>query len=504
MTSIPLAERLRPETLNELAGQEHLTGPGSILRTAIEKGKVPSMILWGPPGTGKTTMANIIAHTLQVPFYTLSAISSGVKDVREVIEQAKKQDSAILFIDEIHRFNKGQQDALLGAVEKGTITLIGATTENPSFEVNSALLSRCQVYVLKPLSETELIRLLQQALEKDELLRQKNIGLKETDALINISGGDARKLLNLLELVADTLGKEASITNDKVMEIAQQRIALYDKGGEQHYDIISAFIKSIRGSDPNAAVYWLARMIEGGEDVKFIARRLVILASEDIGNAQPTALVVANEVFRAVETIGLPECQFTLAQGTVYMALAPKDRSAGDAYFTALDDVRQHGNLSIPLNLRNAPTKLMKELGYGKGYEMYTTDDLLPEATENFTVELSGPSNATISRALATGTIVDNDLPALSIADATATEIYAKAYNSSTEAVELFEFTKAMETLKRTITPDSTLVLTTNGALMGYLKSPDPAKPEAAGNPLDAMNLLKGIPGLPPLIDAKP
>ena len=271
----PLAERLRPVRIDELAGQDHLTGTGSILRTAIEKGKVPSMILWGPPGTGKTTIANIIAHTLQVPFYTLSAISSGVKEVREVIEEAKSKQKAILFIDEIHRFNKGQQDALLGAVEKGIVTLIGATTENPSFEVNSALLSRCQVYVLKPLEEKHLVRLLQHAIEKDELLSRKKITLKETTALISLSGGDARKLLNLLEIVADNLGEAIVITDNLVMDIAQKKIALYDKKGEQHYDIISAFIKSIRGSDPNATVYWLARMIEGGEDIKFIARRMV-------------------------------------------------------------------------------------------------------------------------------------------------------------------------------------------------------------------------------------
>ena len=289
MSIAPLAERMRPNNLDELVGQQHLTGHGSILRAAIEQGKLPSMILWGPPGVGKTTIANIIAHTLNVPFYTLSAISSGVKDVREVIEDAKTKPGAILFIDEIHRFNKGQQDALLGAVEKGIITLIGATTENPSFEVNSALLSRCQVYILKPLDEAELVALLHHAIATDEILKTKKIELKETSALINISGGDARKLFNLLELVTEALGNNIIITDQAVMEIAQQRIAIYDKSGEQHYDIISAFIKSIRGSDPNAAVYWLARMIEGGEDVKFIARRLLILASEDIGNANPNA-----------------------------------------------------------------------------------------------------------------------------------------------------------------------------------------------------------------------
>ena len=310
----PLAERLRPTTLDELVGQQHLTGKGSILRTAIEHGKIPSMILWGPPGVGKTTIANIIAQTLQVPFYTLSAISSGVKEVREVIELAKKQSNVIFFIDEIHRFNKGQQDALLGAVEKGIITLIGATTENPSFEVNSALLSRTQVYILKALDDKDLVALLQHAIKNDEVLKTKKIELKETEALINISGGDARKLLNLLELVTDALGSKAIITDEAVMEIAQQRIALYDKKGEQHYDIISAFIKSIRGSDPNAAVYYLARMIDGGEDVKFIARRMLILASEDIGNANPNALLLANATFDAVNKIGYPESQLILSQ----------------------------------------------------------------------------------------------------------------------------------------------------------------------------------------------
>lgn len=340
----PLAERLRPNTLNELVGQRHLTGKGSILRTAIENGKIPSMILWGPPGVGKTTIANIIAQSLNVPFYQLSAISSGVKEVREVIDTAKKQAGAVLFIDEIHRFNKSQQDALLGAVEKGIITLIGATTENPSFEVNSALLSRCQVYVLKALDEKDLIQLLNHALNKDEVLKTKNIKLKETSALINISGGDARKLLNLLELVADAMG-EGEITDNKVMEIAQRRIALYDKKGEQHYDIISAFIKSIRGSDPNAAVYWLARMIEGGEDVKFIARRLLILASEDIGNANPNALLLANATFDAVNKIGYPESQLILSQCTIYLASSVKSNAATTAIGAAMSAVSQQGDL---------------------------------------------------------------------------------------------------------------------------------------------------------------
>jgi putative ATPase len=369
MSLPPLAERLRPSSLDELTGQQHLTGKGSILRKAIEQGKVPSMILWGPPGVGKTTIANIIANTLQVPFYTLSAISSGVKEVREVIEQAKKQSGVILFIDEIHRFNKGQQDALLGAVEKGIITLIGATTENPSFEVNSALLSRSQVYILKALDEKDLITLLQHAIATDEVLKTKKIELKETEALITISGGDARKLLNLLELVTDTLGNKAIITDEAVMEIAQQRIALYDKKGEQHYDIISAFIKSIRGSDPNAAVYWLARMIEGGEDVKFIARRMLILASEDIGNANANALLLANATFDAVNKIGYPESQLILSQCAIYLASSAKSNSATVAIGTAMSAVKQQGDLSVPLHIRNAPTKLMKQEGYGKGYE---------------------------------------------------------------------------------------------------------------------------------------
>ncbi|MGQ0740583.1 MAG: replication-associated recombination protein A [Bacteroidota bacterium] len=375
---VPLAERIRPSSLAELIGQEHLVGKGSILRTAIENGKIPSMIFWGPPGTGKTTIANIIARTLKVPFHQLSAVSSGVKEVREVIEEAKTKKGSILFIDEIHRFNKGQQDALLGAVEKGIITLIGATTENPSFEVNSALLSRCQVYVLKPLDEKNLIRLLQTAVEKDEILQTKKIELKETAALINISGGDARKLLNLLELAASPNPSQGGayehpdkiiITDESVMRVAQQKIALYDKSGEQHYDIISAFIKSIRGSDPNAAVYWLARMMEGGEDVKFIARRLVILASEDIGNANPTALVMANAAFEAVNKIGYPESSLILSQCAIYLAASAKSNSATVAIGAALNAVKQKGDLPVPLHIRNAPTRLMKDLGYKKGYE---------------------------------------------------------------------------------------------------------------------------------------
>lgn len=412
-SSAPLAERMRPQNLDDLVGQEHLTGKGSILRTAIEQGKIPSMILWGPPGTGKTTIANIIAHTLNVPYYQLSAISSGVKEVREVIETAKKQQRTILFIDEIHRFNKGQQDALLGAVEKGIITLIGATTENPSFEVNSALLSRCQVYVLKPLSEEGLIRLLHEALEKDATLKTRNVELKETEALLTISGGDARKLLNLLELVIDAAPSDSTgggetkaqpslkqaakkntessqsevsaadgpfhregsgmgriiITDDKVMSIAQQRIALYDKSGEQHYDIISAFIKSMRGGDPNGAIYWLARMIEGGEDVKFIARRMVIFASEDIGNANPTALVLANAAFEAVNKIGYPEARIILAQCATYLASSHKSNASYMAIEEAIGVVHKEGDLPVPLHIRNAPTGLMKKLGYGNNYK---------------------------------------------------------------------------------------------------------------------------------------
>lgn len=389
-TSVPLAERIRPNSLDELLGQEHLVGKGSILRLAIQHGKVPSMIFWGPPGTGKTTIANIIAHTLNVPFFQLSAISAGVKDVREIIDQAKTKPGAVLFIDEIHRFNKGQQDALLGAVEKGIITLIGATTENPSFEVNSALLSRCQVYVLKSLNENDLVKLLITAIEKDEFLKNKKIELKETAALLNISGGDGRKLLNLLEIVCDASGDSVLITDNYVMEVAQKRIALYDKSGEQHYDIISAFIKSIRGSDPNAAIYWLARMIEGGEDVKFIARRLVILASEDIGNANPTALVMANAAFEAVNKIGYPEARIILSQCVTYLAASPKSNAAVVAIGEALTAVKKHGDLPVPLHIRNAPTRLMKNLDYGKNYEYSHSYENNFSPQEYLPKELSG------------------------------------------------------------------------------------------------------------------
>ena len=362
---------MRPETLDELVGQEHLTGKGSILRNSIDHGRIPSMILWGPPGVGKTTIANIIAHTLQQPYFQLSAISSGVKEVREVIEEAKQNKGTILFIDEIHRFNKGQQDALLGAVEKGTITLIGATTENPSFEVNSALLSRCQVYVLKSLQEKDLVKLLQQSLDKDPILKKYSVQLQETSALINISGGDARKLLTLFEIVVTTAptSPEIIITDQLVMQIAQKKIALYDKQGEQHYDIISAFIKSMRGSDPNGAVYWLARMIEGGEDVKFIARRMLIFASEDIGNANPNALLLANATFDAVSKIGYPESRIILSQCATYLASSAKSNAAYAAIGAALSAVQQQGDLPVPLHIRNAPTKLMKNMDYGKGYQ---------------------------------------------------------------------------------------------------------------------------------------
>jgi putative ATPase len=370
----PLAERIRPQNLDQLVGQEHLTGPGSILRVSIQKEIIPSMILWGPSGTGKTTIASIIALATGLPFHALSAISSGVKEIREVIDAAKEKGRVILFIDEIHRFNKSQQDALLGAVEKGIITLIGATTENPSFEVNSALLSRCQVFVLKPLQEDDLSKLIDQALSIDELLKKIHPVIAEREALISLSGGDGRKLLNLLELsILSAEGDPVVVDNKLVMQTAQKKVALYDKQGEQHYDIISAFIKSIRGSDPNGAVYWLARMIEGGEDVTFIARRLLILASEDIGNANPTAVVLANACFEAVSKIGYPEARIILSQCTIYLATSAKSNASYMAIENALAKVRETGDLPVPMAIRNAPTKLMKNLGYNKGY-LYAHD----------------------------------------------------------------------------------------------------------------------------------
>lgn len=366
----PLAERMRPSKLTDLIGQEHLVGTNGVLKRAISTGQVPSMILWGPPGTGKTTIANIIANEVKMPFHTLSAISAGVKDVREVIQKAGGNRKSILFIDEIHRFNKAQQDALLGAVEKGTITLIGATTENPSFEVNSALISRSQVYTLNSLTKENLLTIVKKALAEDHDLKKEKVELKETEALFNLSGGDARKLLNLLELIIQSDdAKKKVITNEKATIAAQRKTVLYDKQGEMHYDVISAFIKSIRGSDPNAAVYYLARMIEGGEDVKFIARRLVILASEDIGNANPTALVLATNAFQAVNLIGYPEARIILSQCVTYLASSPKSNASYTAIKQAQSLVAKTGDLPIPMAIRNAPTKLMKNQGYGKGYQ---------------------------------------------------------------------------------------------------------------------------------------
>lgn len=392
----PLAERLRPTTFDNYVGQEHLIGQNSTLRNVIEKGIIPSMIFWGPPGVGKTTLANIIANYTKQPFYTLSAINSGVKDIREIIDKAKSQQlfgtkNPVLFIDEIHRFSKSQQDSLLGAVEKGTVTLIGATTENPSFEVISALLSRCQVYILKEQTKEDLTKLLHIALEKDEFLNKKKINILEYEALLQLSGGDARKLLNTLEIVVNNFETEPiDITNDKVIEIVQQNMVRYDKTGDQHYDIISAYIKSIRGSDPNAAVYWLARMLEGGEDPKFIARRLLILSSEDIGNANPTALVIANNCFQAINVIGMPEARIILSQATIYLATSPKSNASYQAINEAMDLVRKTGNLSVPLHLRNAPTKLMKDIGYGANYAYshsyegnFKAQEYLPDEIKN-------------------------------------------------------------------------------------------------------------------------
>lgn len=394
---IPLAERMRPKKLDDYIGQEHLVGPDCVLRKSIDNNSIPSLIFWGPPGVGKTTLAQIIAQQLKRPFYILSAVNSGVKDVREVIERAKQYagelkavpGSPVLFIDEIHRFSKSQQDSLLNAVERGIITLIGATTENPSFEVISPLLSRCQVYVLKELSAENLVAILEQAIHKDEYLRTLKIQLRETDALLRISGGDARKLLNLFELIVQTFGgqKEVVIDNAMVFQVVQANPARYDKDGEQHYDIISAFIKSMRGSDPNATVYWLARMIHGGEDPLFIARRMLILASEDIGNANPTALVIANACFEACHKTGYPECRIILSQTAIYLACSAKSNAAYVAIDDALDLVRSTGDLSVPLHIRNAPTQLMKELGYGSGYaydhareENFAGQEFLPES----------------------------------------------------------------------------------------------------------------------------
>lgn len=388
----PLAERMRPISLENYVGQKHLVGENSVLKKAIESGQLPSLIFWGPPGIGKTTLANIISETLDRPFFSLSAINSGVKDIREVIEKATSLKGSfmgqpILFIDEIHRFSKSQQDSLLGAVEKGLVTLIGATTENPSFEVISALLSRCQVYILQPLTEVELISIIENAIEKDTILKTKKIVVKEYEALIRLSGGDARKLLNIFEIAINGIGGDkVEITNEKVLEHVQQNLALYDKSGEQHYDIISAFIKSIRGSDPNAAVYWLARMIEGGEDPSFIARRLLILASEDIGNANPNALLLANNCFTAVNVIGYPESRIILAQCVTYLASSAKSNAAYEAINTAQELVKKTGDLPVPLHLRNAPTQLMKEIGYGIEYHYahaydgnFITQEYLPE-----------------------------------------------------------------------------------------------------------------------------
>ncbi|MDZ4847040.1 MAG: replication-associated recombination protein A [Chitinophagales bacterium] len=385
--TVPLAERMRPATLDEFAGQQHLVGKGKVLRIVMKSGNLPSIIFWGPPGVGKTTLANIIAKETGKTFITLSAISSGVKEVREVIELAKKQGSILLFIDEIHRFNKAQQDSLLGAVEKGHITLIGATTENPSFEIISALLSRCQVYILKELTKEDLLGLLNRAITNDTLLSKRQIELRETDALLRLSGGDARKLLSLLEIIVNAVEKEkVEITDKLVVSTVQKKMALYDKSGEQHYDIISAFIKSMRGSDPNATVYWLARMIEGGEDPLFIARRMLILASEDIGNANPNALLLATSCFQAVNVIGYPECDLILSQTAIYLATSPKSNASYIAINKAKELVKQTGDLSVPIGIRNAPTGLMKQLGYGSGYKYahdyegnFTQEEFLPE-----------------------------------------------------------------------------------------------------------------------------
>lgn len=387
-SNIPLAERVRPQTLEEFIGQEHLVAKGKVLEQMVHNHKANSIIFWGPPGVGKTTLAQIIARSLDMPFFTLSAIDSGVKEVRAVIERAREYGHALLFIDEIHRFSKSQQDSLLGAVEKGIITLIGATTENPSFEVIGALLSRCQVFVLQPLTEANLHALVYQAMERDEWLKAQDIKISEWEALLQLSGGDARRLLNVLEMVVASIqDAEKVITNEVVLETSQRKMAMYDKNGEQHYDIISAFIKSMRGSDPNGAVYWLARMIEGGEDPKFIARRMVILASEDIGNANPNALLLATTCFQAVTMIGYPECRIILSQTVIYLATSPKSNASYMAINAAQNLVSKTGDLPVPLPIRNAPTGLMKKLNYGKGYQYahdhpgnFANEEFLPEA----------------------------------------------------------------------------------------------------------------------------
>lgn len=400
----PLAERMRPKNLDDYVGQKHLVGPGAVLRKAIESGALPSMLFWGPPGVGKTTLAYIISQTLDRPFFSLSAINSGVKDVREVIETASRlkdegDNLPVLFIDEIHRFSKSQQDSLLGAVERGIVTLIGATTENPSFEVISALLSRCHVYILQPLAEEDLVDLLNKAMKEDIVISKKKINIKEHEALLRLSGGDARKLLNIFELLVNAFeGKTITLTNDIVLEHVQQNMALYDKAGEQHYDIISAFIKSMRGSDPNGAIYWLARMLAGGEDPLFIARRMLILASEDIGNANPNALLLAQGCFEAVNKIGMPESQLILSQTAIYLATSAKSNSATTAIGAAMALVKQTGDLPVPLHLRNAPTKLMKNIGYGKDYKYahsfegnFVDLDFLPDAIKG--TKLYEPGN---------------------------------------------------------------------------------------------------------------
>ncbi len=405
LTSKPLAERMRPHSFDDYAGQQHLVGKDAPLRKSIEAGRIPSMILWGPPGVGKTTLVNVISQITERNFITLSAVSSGVKEVREVIEQAKKVNlfstgNPILFIDEIHRFNKSQQDSLLGAVEDGTITLIGATTENPSFEVISPLLSRCQVYVLKHLEETDLDKLIDKAISTDVELSKLNIQVKERDALYRFSGGDGRKLYNILEIVCSSGEQDIVITNEMVLSRLQENMAFYDKSGEQHYDIISAFIKSVRGSDPDAAVYWLARMLEGGEDIKFIARRLIILASEDIGLANPNAMLIANACFDAIDKIGMPEARIPLSEATIYLATSPKSNSAYLAVDAALAKVKETGDLPVPLHLRNAPTNLMKKLNYGADYKYahnyenhYVEQQYLPDKLENTTFYEPAPNS---------------------------------------------------------------------------------------------------------------